>query len=355
MAAPPDTALGGVASYTSILIKGLPGARRFDQWWPLRKRSSNRLTRAVVHVLNLMRWAFTLLTERPHVVHLQVTAPGIVRDVVYAKLAHRIGIPVVSHLHTSGFTGTHVSSTLYSRVYHLLDATACLVVMSDDAAAAMRKTYPRMTCHVFSVPNPAPQLPPAPLNVASALTPSRCKFLVVGEISHLKNQAAIVRAVRQLNAQGLDACLEVVGPWGELEADERQLLEEDPYTHCVGPKREAALSSSYASADVFVLFSRTEAEPLAMLEAMMAGLPVVATRVGSIPATLSTVNAPNDCLDPADEESLVTALRRWAHDPERRLSVGKANQEWARTERSVEKHVAQLKVAYEFAIKHRDA
>jgi glycosyltransferase involved in cell wall biosynthesis len=78
----------------------------------------------------------------------------------------------------------------------------------------------------------------------------------------------------------------------------------------------------YRQADVFVLSSVAEALPNVVLEAMAAGLPVVATRVGGLPEAV----VPGDTgllVSPRDVEGLAAALGSLLGDPETRRSLGR--------------------------------
>jgi len=75
-----------------------------------------------------------------------------------------------------------------------------------------------------------------------------------------------------------------------------------------------------AALDIFVLSSRVECLPLALLEAMAAGLPVVATRVGGIPEVI--IDGENGLLLPPDEPiQLAEALLQLIEHPERRCQL----------------------------------
>jgi glycosyltransferase involved in cell wall biosynthesis len=78
------------------------------------------------------------------------------------------------------------------------------------------------------------------------------------------------------------------------------------------------------SADIFVFPSRLpEAHPLAVLEAMMVGLPIVATDVGDLRSTLP---AQADALVPSCRpDELARAILELARDPARRRAEGEAN------------------------------
>jgi glycosyltransferase involved in cell wall biosynthesis len=63
--------------------------------------------------------------------------------------------------------------------------------------------------------------------------------------------------------------------------------------------------------------------PLSVLEAMAAGLPVVATDVGDVRGMLADANAALVC--PAEDGAFAAALRTLLIDPALRLAVGQAN------------------------------
>jgi glycosyltransferase involved in cell wall biosynthesis len=93
------------------------------------------------------------------------------------------------------------------------------------------------------------------------------------------------------------------------------------------------LAAAYASADIFVMPSRTETLGLVVLEAMASGLPVVAARAGGIPDLIR--DGVSGCL--FDEEpQAVAAIRDFLESPERRASFGAAarasaaQQSWSR-------------------------
>ncbi|MDQ4143327.1 MAG: glycosyltransferase family 4 protein [Actinomycetota bacterium] len=75
-------------------------------------------------------------------------------------------------------------------------------------------------------------------------------------------------------------------------------------------------------ADVFVLPSWGENLPIAILEAMAAALPVVATRVGGIPE-LVVDGVTGDLVEPGDAAGITRAIDRLAEDPHRRVVFGR--------------------------------
>jgi glycosyltransferase involved in cell wall biosynthesis len=81
----------------------------------------------------------------------------------------------------------------------------------------------------------------------------------------------------------------------------------------------------YASLDVLVLPSLVESMPMCLLEALAAGTPVVATRVGTVPE-LVIPDVTGLLIEPGDVSALAAAILRLLRDPELARSLGKAGQ-----------------------------
>lgn len=99
----------------------------------------------------------------------------------------------------------------------------------------------------------------------------------------------------------------------------------------------------YAAADAFVLSSRSEGLPMVVLEAMMAGLPVVATRVGGVP------DAVGDCgllVPPERPGDLADAMGRLLADPAWASGLGEKAAARARREFSLDRMVSRYMDVY---------
>ncbi|CAM3964468.1 glycosyltransferase family 4 protein [Janibacter anophelis] len=349
VASPPVDAIGGVAQHTRLVTTGLPDARPFDQWWPLSVRSQSPLVRLGIHLLGLARWTAALLVHRPEVVHLQMSAPGARRDLLYLRIAHALRRPVVAHLHTSGFLDDESPDQDADRALdEALSRAETVLVMSEPVAAHIRERRPRRSGVVRVLPNPASNVDTAAPERAAHADPVR--VLTVGEINELKQMSVILSEVEALRSERVEIEYHVVGPWGPLPDAERRHLEHSDACVLHGTQRGPALTELYDRADVFVLFSRNEAEPLSLLEAMGRGLPCIAPAVGSIPSLL--VPVPGNVVVPAgDRSSLREALRRLAQDPQLRGDVGAANARWVRERRSPAAHLAELTTIYADALR----
>ena len=86
-----------------------------------------------------------------------------------------------------------------------------------------------------------------------------------------------------------------------------------------------------------------EFSPFAALEAMAAGVPVLAARMGGIPELVGTER----CVAPGDPDALAERLRELWNDPDRRAAEGEALLERARRRHSEERYIGDLLDLYE--------
>ncbi|MEO0850619.1 MAG: glycosyltransferase family 4 protein [Pseudomonadota bacterium] len=80
----------------------------------------------------------------------------------------------------------------------------------------------------------------------------------------------------------------------------------------------------YAKFDIFMMSSETEQMPISLMEAMAAGLPVIATRVGDIDRMISDENKPF-IVENGDLDGLAAALGKLVADADLRQRLGAAN------------------------------
>jgi glycosyltransferase involved in cell wall biosynthesis len=97
--------------------------------------------------------------------------------------------------------------------------------------------------------------------------------------------------------------------------------------------------------DVFALSSKSEQFPISVIEAMAAGLPVVAPAVGDVARMVAEENRPF-IVPPGDERALRDALAELATDAVQRKRIGQANRARARKEYDEAAMIERYKALY---------
>lgn len=154
---------------------------------------------------------------------------------------------------------------------------------------------------------------------------------VVGTVANFtpkKDQRCLLVAARRLASSHPGLRLVLVGS-GPLEEDLRsQVRRDDLSAQVVFTGSRDDVQRLLPAFDVFALSSLHEGLPISLLEAMAAGVPTVATRVGGIPEAM-TDGREGVLVAPQDVDALAEAIGRLLDDPRLRARMGAAAVETA--------------------------
>lgn len=164
---------------------------------------------------------------------------------------------------------------------------------------------------------------------------------VVGNVAALvphKGQKHLVESAALVVRDVPDARFVIAGE-GELrEGLERQIKERRLEKHVFLAGFRPDVLALHKAFDVFVMSSVTEGLGTSLLDAMAAGKPVVATRVGGIPEVVADGET-GLLVEPRDHKGMADAIVRLLNDPELRGRMGAAGLERARRRFSAERMV----------------
>jgi L-malate glycosyltransferase len=220
--------------------------------------------------------------------------------------------------------------------------TAAHKVIANSRAAAERLLFERVPAHKVAV-------------VANGLDfdrvqhrqwrPKLRKVVVVANLRAEKGHDVLMDAAVDVLRQFPDAEFELVGGGPELEpllarADARRMSHAFTF---LGHRDDVA--ARLAQADLFVLPSRSEAFPNAVLEAMAAGLPIVASGVGGI-LELVDHGTTGLLVPPGEPRPLADAICRLMAEPAYAGQLGDAARGEARARYSFERMVAAFEFIY---------
>ncbi|MGH3109626.1 MAG: glycosyltransferase family 4 protein [Gaiellaceae bacterium] len=281
-----------------------------------------------------------LLRARPHVVHANT-----LRTLPEARIAHGLGLPVVVHVHELPPPGA--KRTLVLRAAGR--AADVLVVVSEAVARVVRPhagRTPVLVAHNGIPPRGGERRDPGPPVVGT-----------IGTVCRVKGTDVFLEAAALAHQRRPELRFEHIGQSG---------LDDD-----VGFERQvSALAGSSALRDavmllgsrpavegldrweIFVLASRQDAFPLASLEAMAAGVPVIATEVGGLPEQIEHLVS-GVLLEPENPRALADWIVRLHDDPDLRSSLASAAASRVRDRFTVERQGAVLHEAYLAALNLR--
>jgi glycosyltransferase involved in cell wall biosynthesis len=265
---------------------------------------------------------------RPDLLQVNLEVPWGGAAMLAAGLARpRLRVVAVQHM---AVRTTRLPTWLRTRALALrLDAH---VAVSADAARRVEDFYTLGRGSVRVIHNGVPAEAPA----TRARGEDRLLVGSVGRLDRVKGHDVLLRALAKLPeadgmivGAGADRA-ELLGLAAELGLAERVRL----------PGATDRVADTLAGFDVYCQPSRYEGLGLALIEAMLAGLPCVASRVGGIPEVLG------DCgllVPPDDPDALADALAVLAADPGLRASLGARARRRARAAFGV----ARMAAAYE--------
>ncbi len=183
-------------------------------------------------------------------------------------------------------------------------------------------------------------------------SPDEALIGIVARLSEIKGHRHFLNAARKVADARTNDRFIIIGDGplrGELEAQARSLRIENR-VHFLGWRND--VESLLPDLDVYVLASiGSEGSSRATLEAMAAGLPVVATRVGVLPEVVEEGKT-GLLVPPADADRLACAILEVLASPERR-EMGRRGQERVEKEFTIEQMISNTETVYSTALVER--
>ncbi len=148
---------------------------------------------------------------------------------------------------------------------------------------------------------------------------------LVGRFAPEKGIDVFLHAVARVKASFPEAQFAVAGDGPDRPSLEALRSQLNLAKTVAMPGEERDMAGFYASLDLLVSASRQEGLPVALLEGMASGLPVVATRVGAVPQVVAD-GVTGLLVEPENSGALAEAMNRMLDSPGLRESFGRAGQ-----------------------------
>jgi glycosyltransferase involved in cell wall biosynthesis len=325
-------AQGGIASFAENIVAD-PMLNRSAEMVLLNTtrqavRTAGRLSAGNLRNVVLDAWRVLRAARSAQVVHVQ-SAPGrlfpLARMVALCVAARLGGARVLCHVHSGRVNGGNPEGFTPSRAYlwilRRLPRSVRVLTVSDAGTRTLRALLPRHDVETVDNAVDVSRFTQASPGAEPVV------LLFLGTLSARKGLADLADAAERL--RGRDDLppwrLRVVGGAAEVGEQEAEALREafraKGLGDClVGPLAGHAVVEALGEASVFVLPSHWEGQPMVILEAMAAGLPVVSTTVGAIPDVVGP--AEGVLVAPHDVEALTGALADLVADADSRVRLG---------------------------------
>ncbi len=326
---------GGEANATQTFFKSLPSfgyelrlidtGVRDSRYYP-GKVSFYNLLRGVCHMVKLI---FTLITFRPACVNLIFSYSALGKFVIEVLISKILGVHVIAQMHDPWINQEYLKcGELRKKYIHWVFRLPDGWVVLGEIWKNFMICASVPICKICIIPN-AVKSDYASL-AANNQNPHGSNppvILFTGTVGYRKGVDLLLEALSDLEKDGIRFKALIVGN-GEMPGERERLinsyqqrLKADNFEF-IAHREQEELISLFMHADIFILPSRAENLPVAMLEAMSCALPVIVSRVGAVEEVIE--NGENGLLiKPGQVNELKEALLRLLQDQPLRLRLGR--------------------------------
>ena len=153
-------------------------------------------------------------------------------------------------------------------------------------------------------------------------TTLQCAF--IGRVTQIKRPDRFLDVVSEIKRRGVELEFYMAGDGELLEICRERIIREHLPVKVLGWQSD--IERVLAAADIVVLTSDNEGTPLSLIQAGMAGLPVVTTRVGSVPEVV--LDGITGIITSLNVQKIADALEKLANSSDLRGQLGAAAKEF---------------------------
>lgn len=268
-----------------------------------------------------------LITERIDIIHIHISDGGsILRKAIITLVSLLFGKPVVMHAHGAEFHLTYAKlpKIFQQAVNWIFYQCQCFIVLSNNWQDYYVNNLGLNKKKVVVLPNPTE----LPEHIPERENQTLIKFVFCGRVGQRKGAFDLINAFANLSEDEQSKSQLILAGDGEIEkaqqlVAELKLKEKVTFLGWINSRQRDELLSQ---ADVFILPSYNEGLPMAILEAMGWGLPVITTPVGGIPE-LVIAHQNGLLVTPGDIQQLAAAMKLVLNNEYLRISLGQVARE----------------------------
>ena len=265
---------------------------------------------------------------KPHVIHTHTAKAGFL-----GRVASIVSLQPSIRLHTfhghllKGYFG------LFKRRLVII-AEKVLAIFTDELLAVGDKVRQDLLAAGIGSPKKFDLMPPG-LKISQlpnksesqefyGLTSSSLQCAFIGRVTQIKRPDRFLDVVSEIKKRGVVIEFFMVGDGELLKICRERIAGEELPIKILGWQSD--IEKVLAAADLVLLTSDNEGTPLSLIQAGMAGLPVVTTRVGSVPEVV--LDGITGIITSLEVQEIADALEKLANSNELRAEMGTAAQEF---------------------------
>ena len=265
---------------------------------------------------------------KPHVIHTHTAKAGFL-----GRIASIISLQPSIRVHTfpghllNGYFGSFKRSLIVIAEKILAIFTDQLLAVGDNVRKDLLNAGIGKK-EKFSLMPPGLEINNLPTKDESlkslGLSDARLQCAIIGRITQIKRPDRFLDVVGEVKKRGIDLDFFMAGDGELLEGCRKRISQQDLPVTVLGWQSD--IEKVLSAADIVVLTSDNEGTPLSLIQAGMAGLPVVTTNVGSVPEVV--LDGVTGIITNLNVQEIANALEKLAKDKVLRERLGLAAQEF---------------------------
>ncbi|MEX0267596.1 glycosyltransferase family 4 protein [Leptolyngbyaceae cyanobacterium UHCC 1019] len=338
---------GGMATVQNLIVQKVTNDVQIEHVATHEEGNIFFKTKIFCNAINKL--LLSLLRNSCDLVHLHVSEKGSVLRISILVLVTRLfQKPVMIHTHGCEFHSFYDSLPLFLQmcVSWIFKQCVCVFVLSKSWQDYYVSQCGLSLERTFVLTNPV-DFPEAIPDRSSA---EKVTFLFLGRVGQRKGSFDLLQAFSNLPKEDQEKAALIIAGDGEVEKA-RDLVETlgiQSYVSIRGWLSQEKCKELLAQADVFILPSYNEGLPMAILEAMGWGLPIISTPVGGIPEII--VSGKTGLLvPPGNVQEIKAAIQFFIENKEQRVAWGIAARDCV-APLAIENYSLQLAKIYREAI-----
>jgi len=246
------------------------------------------------------------------------------RDCLYVLLAKLFGVPAILHLHGRGLSSMRQNRGV-ARLQRLVFANQTAIVLGSRLMDEVES----LPCTKIIIPNALPANAFARPHTAKRAAHSPVRLLYLSNLFRAKGIETLLKATALLIKDGIAVTLDIAGAPGDITARHLDSLLSDhgldDITTYHGPVNADQRMGLFETTDLFVFPSNypNEAQPLVVLEAMAAGVPVITSDIATLPEFVRDGETGRLC-QPDDPDKLAHSIKQAINTPDQTYAMAQA-------------------------------